>query len=185
MVAAGSNLPSKQKGVIAGPDGEFIVSTDVPVVELDPDYIIIQTKAVALNPVDTKLVGDFVTPGCTFGFDVAGVVVAVGSNVTAGWKIGDRVCGSTHGMNKDSPSGGGFVEYATLGADQTLRIPDTMSFEEAAALGTAVATSALALFWSLGIDGKLLEKPAEKPFPVLIYGGSSSTGTMTIQLAKL
>jgi NADPH:quinone reductase-like Zn-dependent oxidoreductase len=64
---------------------------------LEPQEILIKTGAVALNPVDTKLIGDFVTPGVMFGFDCAGTVVAVGSGVTSNVKVGDRVCGSASG----------------------------------------------------------------------------------------
>lgn len=178
-------LPATQKAIIAGPDGDFLISSDVPVIALEPDTVIIKTVAVALNPVDTKLVGDFVTPGVTFGFDCAGIVVAVGSAVTNPLKIGDRVCGSADGMSRLRPLGGAFAEYVSLHGDLALRIPNSMSFEQAAALGTAIASATMALFWSLKIPGSLLEEPAKTPFPVLVYGGSSSTGTMVIQLVKL
>jgi NADPH:quinone reductase-like Zn-dependent oxidoreductase len=179
-----SRLPRTQKAIIAGNDLDFLISSDVPVAELDPELILIKNVAVALNPVDTKLVGDFVTPGVTFGFDCAGVVVAIGSAVKRNIKPGDRVCGSADGMNRDRPSGGAFAEYVTLHGELALKIPASMSFEEASALGTAIASGCMALFSSLKIPASLTSPPKEEPFHVLVYGGSSTTGTMAIQLIK-
>lgn len=183
MATMSSELPSHQKAIIAGDNRDFLISDYVPVAELEPDLILIKSVAIALNPVDTKLVGDFVTPGVTFGFDCAGIVIAVGSNVTRDIYPGDRVCGSADGMNRDRPSGGAFAEYVTLHSQLALKIPDSMSFEEASALGTAIASGVMALFWSLKIPASLTSPPEER-FHVLVYGGSSSTGTMAIQLIK-
>ncbi|KAB8233737.1 zinc-binding alcohol dehydrogenase family protein [Aspergillus alliaceus] len=177
-------LPSTQTAIIAGPQGEFQLSHDVPVTPLADDEIIMKTAAVALNPVDTKLVGDFITPGAIFGFDCAGVIVAVGPKVGNGLAIGDRVCGSARGMNREKPLGGAFAEYVMLPADLTLRIPPAMTFAEAASLGTALVSACMSLFWTMQIPASLQE-PAEKPFPVLVYGGSTATGTMLLQVLKI
>lgn len=96
-MAAKVAIPQQQTAIIADPSGNFAVSDSTKVPELEPDEILIKTTAVALNPVDTKLVGAFVTPGCVFGFDCAGIVVAIGSNVQKDLKVGDRVCGSASG----------------------------------------------------------------------------------------
>ncbi|KAI1102903.1 putative alcohol dehydrogenase [Jackrogersella minutella] len=179
-------IPNTQTAVIAGPSGEFLVSETTAVPELKPDSIIVKCKAVALNPVDTKLVGDFVTPGCIFGFDCAGVVVAIGSEVKKDLKIGDRVCGCASGMNSDKPLGGAFAEYVTLPGDLTLKVPESMSFEDAASMGTAIASASMVLFWSLGMPLSVLDNSSNEPLPtVLVYGGSTSTGTMMLQLLKL
>ncbi|KAI0116057.1 putative alcohol dehydrogenase [Hypoxylon sp. NC0597] len=180
-----ASIPSTQTAVIAGPSGEFLVSAETPVPELRPDTIIVKVKAVALNPVDTKLVGDFVTPGCIFGFDCAGIVVAIGSEVKKDLKVGDRVCGCASGMNKEKPLAGAFAEYVILPGDLTLKVPDSMSFEDAASLGTAIASASMVLFWSLGMPLSILDAKSDEPLPtVLVYGGSTSTGTMMLQLLK-
>lgn len=176
--------PATQTAIIAGPNGEFQVSHDVPVTPLADDEIIMKTEAVGLNPVDTKLAGPFITPGAIFGFDCAGVIVAVGRKVDNGLAIGDRVCGSARGMNPDKPLGGAFAEYVMLPADLTLRIPPAMSFAEAASLGTALVSACMALFWTMKIPASLQE-PAQKPFAVLVYGGSTATGTMLLQVLKM
>lgn len=179
------SLPTTQTALIAGPDGDFLLSTTAPVAPLEPDSILIRTAAIALNPVDAKMAGDFLSPGSIFGFDCSGTVLAVGSAVTKNLKPGDRVCGSADGMSKARPYGGAFAEYVSLPGDLALKIPDGMSFESAAALGTALASAGMALFYSLGIPGELLDKPSEKPYPVLVYGGASATGTMALQLLKM
>lgn len=180
----GIAIPKTQTALIANADREFTLVHDQPVIELEPHAIMVKVHAVALNPVDTKLVGDFITPGAIFGFDVAGTVVAIGADVKKGWKIGDRACGSAGGMDPKRPLGGGFAEYAALPGEMALRIPDSMTFEDAATLPTAVNTNVMALFWSLKIPMSLFDKPAEKPFPVLVYGGSTAVGTMAIQMLK-
>jgi NADPH:quinone reductase-like Zn-dependent oxidoreductase len=90
-------IPTTQTAIIASPSGEFEVSTSTPVPKLERGEILIKSQAVALNPVDTKLVGDFVTPGCIFGFDCAGIVVAIGEDVEKDLRVGDRVCGCASG----------------------------------------------------------------------------------------
>ncbi|KAK0645434.1 putative alcohol dehydrogenase [Cercophora newfieldiana] len=181
-------LPRTQTAIIAGEAGDFSISPTVPVPVLQDDEILIKTEALGLNPVDTKLVGEFVTPGCIYGFDCAGTIVALGSKVT-GHKLGDRVCGSASGMNKFKPLGGAFAQYVALPGDMALKMPSSMSMEEGAALGTAVASACMALFWSLGLDPNLLLSPPSgdetEPRKVLVYGGSTCTGTMVIQLLRL
>ncbi|OBT85196.1 hypothetical protein VE02_05686 [Pseudogymnoascus sp. 03VT05] len=174
-------LPTTQTAVIASETGDFEISSNVPLPSLQPDEILIKTATVGLNPVDTKLVGDFVTPGCIFGFDCAGIVVAVGSSdvhKARGITVGDRVCGSASGMNKLKPLGGAFAEH------------NLCLWRMQAALGTAVASAAMALFWSLGIDPALFGKggdnnTGDEAPKALVYGGSTCTGTMVIQLLRL
>ncbi|KAL6706946.1 hypothetical protein ACN47E_004896 [Coniothyrium glycines] len=184
------SIPPKQTAIIASETGDFEISSNVPVPKPEPDEILIKTEAVGLNPVDTKMVGDFVTAGCIYGFDCAGTVVAVGSQVTT-LKIGDRVCGSASGMNKLKPLGGAFADYVTLPADMAIEMPPSMSMEQGAAMGTAVASACMAMFWSLGMDPDLLTGKAgaydasKNPTNVLVYGGSTCTGTMLIQLLRV
>ena len=184
MIARTTEIPQTQKAIVAGPDKNFTIVHDQPVTHLEPNAILIKVHAVALNPVDTKLTGDFVTQGAIFGFDCAGTVVAVGSAVRKRWAIGERVCGSACGMDPERPSGGAFAEYTLLPGELALRIPDYMSFETATTLPTAINTTVLAVFWSMKIPMSLIDKPAEKSFPILVYGGSTSVGTMVIQLLK-
>lgn len=65
----------------------------------------------------------------------------------------------------------------------TIKIPDNVSFEDASTLGVGIFTVGQALYQSLGLP--LPTEPAKESFPVLIYGGSTATGTLAIQFAKL
>lgn len=98
------DVPRQQTAIIAGQSGDFEISTSTPVPTLEPDEILIRTHTVALNPVDTKLTGGFVTPGCIFGFDCSGIIVMVGKDVRRDLKVGDRVCGSGSGSKFTNPS---------------------------------------------------------------------------------
>ena len=146
----------------------------------------VKNVAVALNPVDTKMTGHFVSPGAILGTDFAGTVVAIGSNVQTPTPvaIGDRICGPVQGMHCLTPRAGAFAQYVGATGFVTMKIPDEMSFEEGATLGSGIGTIGLALFRSLDVPGHPL-KPASKPREVLVYGGSTSTGTLAIQLLKL
>ena len=90
-------------------------------------------------------------------------------------------------MNKEKPLGGAFAEYVKLVGDLAFKVPDHMPTEDAAALGTAIASACMVLFWSLGWPLDLLDgsKADESLPPVLVYGGSTSTGTMVLQLLHL
>ena len=63
------------------------------------------------------------------------------------------------------------------------KIPDSISFEEAATLPTGLTTVGQALYMSMKLP--LPTEPAKTPFPVLIYGGSTATGSLAVQYAKL
>jgi len=63
------------------------------------------------------------------------------------------------------------------------KTPNGMSFEDTATLGVGVTTVGQALYMTLKLP--LPTEPAKTSFPILIYGGSTATGTLAIQYAKL
>jgi NADPH:quinone reductase-like Zn-dependent oxidoreductase len=99
------------------------------------------------------------------GFDVAGRVEAVGTNVTR-FRPGDEVFGTCHGA---------CAEYACAREDQLALKPVNLTFDQAA----AVPTSALAALHAVRDAGKV--KPGQK---VLINGASGGVGTFAVQIAK-
>jgi NADPH:quinone reductase-like Zn-dependent oxidoreductase len=98
------------------------------------------------------------------GRDVAGVVEAVGANVTR-FRPGDEVFGTADGS---------FAEYASVPEDRLAQKPANLSFEQAAVVPISGGTALQALR-----KGKL--RAAER---VLIVGGSGGVGSFAVQLAK-
>ena len=179
-------VPVTQTAIVGLSNGELGISQDVQVPELEQDMIMVKNVAVALNPVDTKMTGSLASSGAISGMDFAGTVEAIGSNAQTPTPIaiGDRVCGAVQGMHSLTPRVGAFAEYVGATGFVSMKIPERLSFEEGASLGSGIGTIGLALFRSLEIPG-YPTKPATKPKEVLVYGGSTATGTMAIQLIKL
>ncbi|CRG89195.1 Protein TOXD [Talaromyces islandicus] len=187
------SLPSHQTAVVARQRGQLAVIHDAPVAPVDPKMAIVKTAAVAINPADAKMLDYSIAPGAIHGYDFSGTIVALGEHTPAHLAVGDRVAGVVHGMNALQPNVGGFAEYVGAAAEFLFKIPDDMSFEDAATLGTGVGTAGLALFKELNVpgslelpeqDGKKIKKIKSPPF-ILICGGSTATGTRAIELAKI
>ncbi|OTA98396.1 hypothetical protein M426DRAFT_258962 [Hypoxylon sp. CI-4A] len=180
-------LPSSQQAVVQDSSGRPTLTHDAALPPLLPGTILIRTVAVALNPSDTKMGPNFPSPGAIVGFDFAGEVVRMHTQVSElrpDLKVGDRVCGLVHGSNPADRGNGAFAEYVRVPALLVLKVPEYMEMRQAAALGVAIATNALTLWESLGIPGSPYE-PAAQRFDVLVYGGSTCMGTMATQLLKL
>lgn len=172
---------STQKAVVVTAPKQATVS-DRPRPTLRPDYILVKTVAVALNPTDWKHIEYLAPPGVLVGCDYAGIVEEVGSVVKKPFKKGDRICGMAHGSNAVQHEDGTFAEYIVVKGDVQLAVPENLSFQEAATLGVGVFTVAQGLYQSLGLA--LPTKPIADKTPILIYGGSTATGTLAIQFAK-
>jgi len=91
------------------------------------------------------------------------------------------VCGGT---NKNNTENGAFAEFVLVQGGHFAKLPQgRMTFEGAATLGTGIMAVGQALYSSLNIP--LPMQPTQIPFPILINGGSTATGTLAIQYAKL
>lgn len=100
------------------------------------------------------------------GLEVAGIVTAVGSEVTK-FQVGDQVCGLTNG--------GGYAEYCVVPESQTLTIPQGLSFVQAAAIPETFFT-----VWANVFEmGK-----AKAGETLLVHGGTSGIGTTALMLAN-
>jgi NADPH:quinone reductase len=146
---------------------------DIPEPTPNNDEILVEVHAIGLNPVDYKTATGG-NPHWSYphilGLDVAGVVSEIGEGVTQ-WKKGDRVV--YHG---NLTKKGGFAEFAVTTAHTVSRIPDNVSFEDAAAIPTAGYTAYQALFRKLPID---------QVETILIHGGAGGVGGFGVQLAKM
>lgn len=136
-----------------------------------------------MNPTDWKHIDYINTKGALNGADFAGVVVEVGTGYDKDWGVGDRIAGFAHGGNKLELEDGAFAERIAARADIAIRIPDQMSFEDASTLGVSTITVGQGLFQLMGLNWPT--EPATNREFILIYGGSTSTGTLGVQFLKL
>lgn len=143
-----------------------------PKPELKADEVLIKTMAVGLNPVDYKVFTsshpNWQYPH-TLGLDVAGIVEAVGADVTD-FHPNQRVCG-----HNNLASDGAFAEYVSYPAAAVALIPDSVSFEKAAASLCAGLTAYQAIYRKSNLNDVKT---------VLIHAGAGGVGSMAIQLAK-
>jgi putative PIG3 family NAD(P)H quinone oxidoreductase len=100
------------------------------------------------------------------GLEVAGVIEELGPGVT-GWQKGERVISLV--------GGGGYAEYAVAYADHLMRIPDTMSFEEAA----CVCESYITAFLNIFMIGEFRDGQT-----AILHGGGGGVNTAGIQLCR-
>lgn len=138
--------------------------------------LLVKVEAISVNPVDHK-VRDSVAAGDeprVLGWDVAGVVTAVGPEVTL-FKVGDPVYYAGSIVRAGANSEFHVVDERIVG-----RKPSTLSFEQAAALPLTSITAWEALFERLVIS----RTGADKGKSILIVGGAGGVGSIAIQLAK-
>lgn len=140
------------------------------------NQVLIKVRAASVNPLDwhylrgkpyiMRLQSGLRTPKDTrLGVDVAGVVEAVGKEVTE-FKPGDAVFGSCSGA---------FAEYACAAEKALVKKPENITFEQAAAVPVAAFTALQAL----RDHGQL--QPGQQ---VLINGAAGGVGTFAVQIAK-
>ncbi|TCS97035.1 NAD(P)H-quinone oxidoreductase [Hazenella coriacea] len=158
--------------LIKQPGGvEQLLFGEVPTPKPQKDEILVKVKATACNRADIlQRKGKYPPPlGASpiLGLEMAGIIEEVGEKCRSDWKVGDRVFGLL--------PGGGYAEYVTIPGTLAMPIPDSLSFEQAAAIPEVYLTAFQALFWV----GRLQRK--EK---VLIHAGASGVGTAAIQLVK-
>jgi NADPH:quinone reductase-like Zn-dependent oxidoreductase len=138
--------------------------------------VLVRVHAASANPLDwhhmrgtpflVRLGDGFLKPkDPKLGADVAGVVEAIGSNVTE-FKPGDEVFGVCSGS---------FAEYAVAAESKLALKPANLSFEAAAAVPVAAFTALQ------GLRDKGQIRAGEK---VLINGASGGVGTFAVQIAK-
>ncbi|KAI5456505.1 putative zinc-binding oxidoreductase ToxD [Mariannaea sp. PMI_226] len=182
MAAATQNFGLKRKG--AG----LAVLEPIPKAKLPDKYLLIKTVAVAVNPTDWTTLDAIGDNNTIVGCDFAGIIEEVGPAVTKRFQKGDRVAGCSHGANDANPESGAFARFIIAIGDLVLHVPDEVSWEEAATVGVAIITVGMGLYQIMGVklpDGAIITSDQNGGDPILIYGGSTATGTIAIQFAKL
>lgn len=177
-------MSKSQKAIVIQQQGIANLVNDHPIPTLRDDYILVKTVAVALNPTDWKHIDNVINePGPLVGCDYAGIVEEVGAKVMKDFKKGDRICGVAHGANAVQHEDGAFAEFIVVKGDLQIKIPPNLSFEEASTLGIGITTVGQGLYQALKLS--LPSSPTLSAEPILIYGGSTATGSLGIQYAKL
>ncbi|KAL8919480.1 MAG: hypothetical protein Q9208_006765 [Pyrenodesmia sp. 3 TL-2023] len=175
-------LPSVQKAIVVIAPQEAKLIADRPLPALRDHHVLVKVVSAALNPADWRAIDFYPAPGALLGFDYSGVVEETGKGVTRFAK-GDRICGATHGGNARQLEDGAFAEYIVVKDHIQIPIPKNLSFQQAATLGVGISTVGLSLYQSLKLT--LPNNPIVEPISILIYGGSTATGSLAIQFAKL
>jgi putative PIG3 family NAD(P)H quinone oxidoreductase len=149
---------------------EVLVAATRPVPQPRADQVLVQVTAAGVNGPDIMQRRGLYPPppGASDlpGLEIAGTVVARGSDVTA-WSVGDQVCALT--------DGGGYAEYCVVLASHCLPIPKGLSTVEAAGIPESFFAVWSNVFMGVGLT-------AGETF--LVHGGAGGIGTSAIQLAK-
>jgi NADPH:quinone reductase-like Zn-dependent oxidoreductase len=156
-------------------DADVLAFEDAPMPSIRSTDVLVRAVAASVNPVDWKIreghlrqMISYPLP-LTLGWDVSGVVEAVGSGVSR-FKVGDPVY-----SRPDIKRNGTYAEYVAIREDEVAHKPTTVSHIEAASLPLAGITAWEALFTT----GRL--RAQQK---VLIHAGSGGVGSLAVQLAK-
>jgi NADPH:quinone reductase-like Zn-dependent oxidoreductase len=182
-------LPTSRKAIVQSPKiaGTFEVRS-IPIPTVSPEHVLIKVHAVAVNHCDYKMPARIHSPNTVDGCDFSGAIVHVGDSVArtpGSLRIGDRVAGAQMGSQARRPWSGAFTEYIAEKPENLWRLPEHYSWEQAASIGCAVASSVgMALWWEMKLPGTP-EEPTKEPMFVLVYGGSTASGTFAIQLLNM
>ena len=193
------------KAVVFSEQGstEVLRYTDAPKPTLDTDEVLVKVKACAVNYLDLHArrnrpeIAAKLSRGDTphiLGSDIAGTIAEVG-DIGCGVAVGTRVvlapcipCGVCSDCHSDAENlcdtqeligfqtNGGYAEYVKVPAQNAIRIPDTLSFINAAAMPIAYLTA-----WHMLMTRAQL-RPGEA---VLILGVGGGVGSAGLQIAKL
>ncbi|SOE95372.1 NADPH2:quinone reductase [Burkholderia sp. D7] len=150
--------------------------TEIPRPGVQPGQVLVRIKASGLNPLDTKIRAGSAAHAqhplpLVLGIDMAGVVEAVGQDVTQ-FKVGDEVYGMTGGVGGIQ---GSLAQFAAVDARLLALKPANLSMKEAAALPLVFITS----YQGIVDRGQL--KAGQT---VLVQGGAGGVGHVSVQLAQ-
>ncbi|QOR66227.1 NADP-dependent oxidoreductase [Cytobacillus suaedae] len=154
---------------------EQLKEIEIPLPEIGLNDILIEVYASAVNPLDLAIREGYFKERIpnkfplVLGYDVAGIVSAVGSGVKR-FQVGDEVYSYT-----SLERNGTYAEFVAVNEEFVSRKPSNLSFVEAASVPLVGITA----WYALVEEAKL-----KKDQKVLILGGSGGVGSFAVQLAK-
>ncbi len=158
-------------------DPQSLQDIELPVPTPQGQDILVRVEAVSVNPVDTKLRApkpQLEAQPRVLGFDAAGVVEAVGPDVTL-FQPGDAVY-----YAGDVTRPGSNAQFQLVDERLVAAKPDTLDFAQAAALPLVTITA-----WELLFERMPYHFDGETPQgTLLVIGGAGGVGSIAIQLAK-
>ena len=187
------------KALVVEEFGGPLILEDVPVPQPNPDEALVRVKACAVDQFDLTIRdGKFAMASKTpiiLGHEIAGVVEAIGSNVTV-VSVGDRVtstlyltcekcrycltgretiCADFKGyVGIHTP--GAYAEYTTIPEVNLVKLPESISFAHGSVIANAIGTP----FHALTKRARL--QPGER---IIITGAGGGVGVHAVQLARM
>lgn len=149
--------------------------TNIEIPEMEDDEVLVEVKATSVNPIDWKLREGDLQEGIplkfpiVLGWDVAGVITRTGSKVSD-FHAGDKIL-----ARPDLTNRGTYAQYTAVKEDKLAKLPDNVSFNDAAGLPLAGLTAWQGIYDNLKV---------EKGQTVLMQGGAGGVGIIGIQLLK-
>lgn len=141
--------------------------TEMEIPKRDSGELLIKVHYTAVNRTDIinreGKAGKLVNP--ILGVEISGEVVETDEN--SSFKLGDRVMGLVNS--------GAYAEYCIIPEGMAIKLPETLTYEEGAAIPEVFLTAYQTLYWLGGL---------QENETVLIHAGASGVGTAAIQLAK-
>lgn len=157
-------------------DPEALLDLELPAPQFQPRDLLVRVQAVSVNPVDVKVrvrAANADGSAKVLGFDAAGVVTAVGSEVTL-FRPGDEVYYAGAITRQGSNA-----ELQVVDERIVATKPSSLPFAEAAALPLTTITA-----WELLFDRLQVVAGGSREGSLLIIGGAGGVGSLLIQLAR-
>ncbi|XP_049869166.1 zinc-type alcohol dehydrogenase-like protein SERP1785 [Pectinophora gossypiella] len=173
-------LPRTMKAVVLQKylpisDPSSLIDMEVNVPELEDSQVLIEVRAISVNPIDTKIrapKGEALNATRILGWDGSGVVALKGSHART-FNVGDEVF-----FTGDLRKNGSNAEYVAIDEIMVGAKPKNLNFEEAAAMPLTSVTAYEALF------DRMLLSAKDKGKSLLIINSAGGVGAASIQLAK-
>ncbi len=161
---------------IIAPNAEYLMEIEKAEPQVGPRDLLVKVASVAINPVDVKVRGR-VSPEAgqpkILGYDAAGIVEAVGADVTL-FKVGDAVF-----YAGDITRDGSFADKQLVDERIVGPKPKSLSFGQAAAMPLTSITA-----WEILFERLAIKRDGSDKGVLLVVGGAGGVGSILIQLAK-